>query len=76
MIGPNFLFFETWITHNPGLLRVYHASYEPMTFQLLTDIFAPLRMIPWRKNGEDALFFTYIAQAVVAMYHGLYHFAI
>ena len=56
MLGPRSLFFETWISRNPGLLWVYLASYEPMTFQLLTNIVAPLRMILWRKRGEDALY--------------------
>ena len=56
MIGPNFFMFETWITRNPGLLWVFLASYEPMTFQLLTNVIAPFRMDMWRKYGEDALY--------------------
>ena len=56
MMGPNYFFFESWITKNPGLLWVYLASYEPMTFQLATNIIAPLRVSMWRKNGEDALY--------------------
>lgn len=56
MIGPNYLFFESWITRNPGLLWVYLASYEPMSFQLMTNIIAPLRLDMWRENGEDALY--------------------
>ena len=57
MMGPNFLFFETWITRNPGLLWVYLASYEPMTFRTMTNyVIAPLRMGLWRKDGSDPLF--------------------
>ena len=56
MIGPNSIMFETWITRNPGLLWVFLASYEPMTFQLLTNVIAPFRMDMWRKYGEDALY--------------------
>lgn len=57
MIGPSFLFFETWITRNPGLLWVYLASYEPTTFHFLTTyVLAPLRVDMWRKSGEDALY--------------------
>ena len=29
ILGSNFLFFETWITNNPGLIWVYLASYTP-----------------------------------------------
>ena len=57
MIGPRFLFFESWITRNPGLLWVYLASYEPTTFHyVVAYIIAPLRMGMWRKYGEDALY--------------------
>jgi len=56
LIGPNFLFYETWITRQPGLLWVYLASHAPSTFQLATNIIAPLRLDMWRRNGEDALY--------------------
>ncbi|KAL3776955.1 hypothetical protein ACHAW5_009287 [Stephanodiscus triporus] len=56
MIGPNSLFYETWVTNNPGLLWVYLASYEPNTFRLLTNIVGSLRLDIWRKRGEDALY--------------------
>ena len=56
MIGPNCLFYETWVTTNPGLLWVYTASYMPNTFHLLSNIVAPLRMNIWRERGEDALY--------------------
>ncbi len=56
MIGPNSLFYETWVTINPGLLWVYIASYEPNTFHLLSNILATLRMNIWRERGEDALY--------------------
>ena len=56
MIGPNCLFYETWVTLNPGLLWVYTASYMPNTFHLLSNIVAPLRMNIWRERGEDALY--------------------
>jgi len=61
MIGPSYLFFETWISPNPGLLWVYLASYEPLTFHFLTTyIIAPFRISMWRKNGEDSFSFTSI----------------
>lgn len=57
MIGPNYLFFETWISRNPGLIWVYLASYEPTTFHwFITYIITPLRVDMWRKTGEDALY--------------------
>lgn len=56
ILGPSFLAHETWITRNPGLLWAYLASYAPMTFQAMTKIIAPLRMLLWRKRGEDALY--------------------
>lgn len=55
MIGPSYMFFESWISRNPGLLWVYLASYEPCTFHVLTNIIAPLRLSMWKK-GEDALY--------------------
>jgi len=33
LIGPNFLFYETWITRQPGLLWVYLASHAPSTVE-------------------------------------------
>jgi len=62
MIGPSYLFFESWITQNPGLLWVYLASYEPCTFQVVTNIIAPLRLSMWKKDGEDALYLPTILQ--------------
>jgi len=56
MLGWNAFFFETWISRNPGLVWVYLASYEPMTFHLATRMIAPFRVGMWRKNGEDALY--------------------
>ncbi|KAL3810420.1 hypothetical protein ACHAXA_005628 [Cyclostephanos tholiformis] len=56
MIGPSFLFQETWISNNPGLLWIYIASYMPNTFALLSHVIAPLRMDIWRERGEDALY--------------------
>jgi len=56
MIGSNFLFYETWISRQPGLLWVYLASHAPSTFQLATNVIAPLRIDMWRRNGEDALY--------------------
>mmetsp|Transcript_4036 Transcript_4036/g.10235 ORF Transcript_4036/g.10235 Transcript_4036/m.10235 type:complete len:409 (-) Transcript_4036:229-1455(-) len=57
MIGPSFLFSETWITRNPGLLWVYLASYEPTSFHfIVTYVVAPLRVGMWRRHGEDALY--------------------
>jgi short-subunit dehydrogenase len=54
IMGPHAIFYETWITHNPGLLWVTLASYEPNLFQLATNIIAPLRVGLWRKSGEGA----------------------
>lgn len=56
MIGPHWLFFETWIAKNPGLLFGYLSSYAPMTFEFLARITGALRVALWRKNGEDALY--------------------
>lgn len=58
MIGPSCLFWETWITRNPGLLWVYLASYEPFTFNFMTKyIIAPFRINAWRENEMDGLYF-------------------
>ncbi len=58
MIGPSYLFWETWITRNPGLLWVYLASYEPYSFNFLTNfIIAPFRINAWRENEMDGLYF-------------------
>ncbi len=58
IIGPKYvLFYESWITRNPGLLWVYLASYTTCTFQVMTNIVAPLRLSMWERNGEDALYF-------------------
>ncbi|KAL7466514.1 hypothetical protein ACHAXS_006808 [Conticribra weissflogii] len=57
MLGPNFFFFETYITRNPGLLWVYLASREPTLFRVLNHYFiAPLRLGLWRKDGSDPLY--------------------
>lgn len=58
MIGPSYLFWETWITRNPGLLWVYLASYEPFSFWIMTNlIIAPFRINAWRENEMDGLYF-------------------
>jgi short-subunit dehydrogenase len=58
MIGPSYLFWETWITRNPGLLWVFLASFEPITFNFMTKyIIAPFRISMWRENGMDGLYF-------------------
>ena len=58
MIGPSYLFWETWVTRNPGLLWVYLASYEPFSFTILTNfIIAPFRINAWRENEMDGLYF-------------------
>ena len=57
MAGPNFLFFETWISRNPGLLLWgYLASHEPTAFHWLNkDVLAPVRVDVWRRTGEDPI---------------------
>lgn len=65
MIGPYLLFNESWITNNPGLLWVYLASYTTCTFQLMTNIVAPLRLSMWKRNGEDALYFPTLFQELL-----------
>jgi hypothetical protein len=56
MIGPNSLFYETWVSNNPGLLWVYLASYEPNAFRLLNNFLGSLRLDIWRERGEDAVY--------------------
>jgi len=57
MLGPNFFFFETYITTNPGLLWVYLASHEPTLFRILNHyVIAPLRVGLWTRDGSDPLY--------------------
>lgn len=66
MLSPSYLLFgESWITKNPGLLWVYLASYTSCTFQVMTNIIAPLRLSMWKRNGEDALYFPTLVQELL-----------
>jgi len=56
MVGPAFMFHETWITRNPGLLWVYSSTYMPSIFRPINDLSARLRVAIWRKDGSDPLY--------------------
>ena len=51
--GPHWLFYETWISKQPGLLWVYHSAYTPFLFHWLVHYFGKLRVDKWSEDGTD-----------------------
>jgi short-subunit dehydrogenase len=57
VIGPQILFYETWISKAPGLLWITLSSFAPHLFHVAIHVLAVGRMAIFEKGGgvEDAL---------------------
>jgi len=57
VVGPQVLFYETWISNAPGLMWITLSSYTPHLFHLSIHVLGVARLIIWEKGGEvvDAL---------------------
>lgn len=66
VVGPQILFYETWISNGPGLLWITLSSFAPNIFHLAIHVLAVGRMAIWEKGGgvEDALHIPDLLRAI------------
>lgn len=53
--GPHWMFYETWIAQQPGLLWVYQAAHTPDVFHFLIHFFGSLRVEKWVEDRSDII---------------------
>jgi len=72
VVGPQLLFYETWISKAPGLLWITLSSFTPNLFHFFIHVLAVGRMAIWEKSGgvDDALYVPDLIWAVLQVVMG------
>lgn len=51
VVGPYFLFYETWISKFAGILWIFLASYAPSLHHMFIHVLALARLAVWNDSG-------------------------